>query len=331
MKRLAIVGMAKTSRHLAPWDDEDVEIWGLNEAYWGGHKGPDGLPFMKRWDRWFQMHPRWDCMREDNFNHQKHAKWLRNDPWEIDELAEIELFDGPVHPEMNGATKEQRRRTDFPIYMLEEFEDVPGCVVYPFDDVISCIPTAEENLRYFTQTLSYMLGLALLEGFDEIGIYGFEMASQTEYSYQKPCAEFWLGVELGTGVKLVLPPGCNLLGGTEILYGYEKTPGLTRMHLEISRNSYGKELEKVRKKIGEIEGRMSHINHLLKGSLTKGKREKLEQEFANLQAAHMQALIPFNVFSMAVKMRQNDILTLDGQPTRDDIKFIVPGGKGEDE
>ena len=39
-KRVAIIGMATTSRHLAPYDDDEFEIWGLNESYWGGHQGP---------------------------------------------------------------------------------------------------------------------------------------------------------------------------------------------------------------------------------------------------------------------------------------------------
>ena len=76
MKKLAIVGMAKTSRNRVPWEDPDFEIWGLNEAYFGGHKDAEGIqPFFKRWDRWFQMHPGWDWRRGegDNFNHQKHA------------------------------------------------------------------------------------------------------------------------------------------------------------------------------------------------------------------------------------------------------------------
>ena len=47
-KTVALVGMAFTSCSLAPWDDKDVEIWGLNEQHY--------YPWMKRWDRWFQLH-----------------------------------------------------------------------------------------------------------------------------------------------------------------------------------------------------------------------------------------------------------------------------------
>ncbi len=104
--------MATTSRHLAPWDDDEFEIWCLNESYWGGHFGPDKkTPFLKRADRWFQMHPSWDYFRPHNFNHLLHAEWLRNDPWTDEEKAE------PNEKEMAswGATPLQRRNANFPI------------------------------------------------------------------------------------------------------------------------------------------------------------------------------------------------------------------------
>ena len=47
-KTVAIVGLAATSCSLAPFDDLDVEIWGLNEAH--------AFPWMKRATRWFQIH-----------------------------------------------------------------------------------------------------------------------------------------------------------------------------------------------------------------------------------------------------------------------------------
>jgi len=343
MKKLAIVGMAETTRHLAPWDDEDYEIWGMNEAYFV--KGGDGIPYFKRWDRWFQMHPKWDYMKADNFNHMKHVQWITNAPWELDELAEIELLNKreetakfnddkhkiEAHPEMNGATLESRRGTDFPIYMLEQFDDIPGCVVYPFEDVIHMIPSAAEYLKYFTQSFSYMIALGLYEGFDEIHVYGIEMGSSTEYGYQKPCAEFWLGVALGMGKKLVLTPKCKLLGGTTELYGYDKTAGLTRMHLEIERNTYAQKFNEAREGLGKIEGETLHLKKLMEGSLSKGKREKYDKRLLQLDRDRSNLLIPVNVFNHGLRLRTNDIAKLDGMPTNDDIQFILPRGRGDDE
>lgn len=46
MKKIAIVGYAYTSMHLAPFNDPEWEIWGLNDLY-------NSIP---RWDRMFQLH-----------------------------------------------------------------------------------------------------------------------------------------------------------------------------------------------------------------------------------------------------------------------------------
>ena len=96
-KKVALVGMATTSRHLTPWDDDDFEIWTLNESYYGKHQDPDGTPYVKRIDRHFQMHPSWDYMRPNNFNHPRHPQWLTNEPWTPEEIRARGDTDVPLH------------------------------------------------------------------------------------------------------------------------------------------------------------------------------------------------------------------------------------------
>src|SRR3990172_9236300 len=48
--KVCIVGYAENSRHLAWWDDQDCEIWGVNQLD----------RFIPRADRWFQIHKDWD-------------------------------------------------------------------------------------------------------------------------------------------------------------------------------------------------------------------------------------------------------------------------------
>lgn len=230
--KVAIVGMAATSRHMAPWDDPTVEIWALNESYHPKNVGPDKLAYMKRWTRWFQMHPGWDYWRDHNFNDEDHPKWLRNE----------------------GGN---RRREDFPIYMLEEDDGVPGSVRYPIEQIAGGFELEAsngQNVCYFTNTFGLMLALAVWMKFSEIQVYGFEMASETEYSQQKPNAEFWLGITIGRGIRLVLPKNCELLGEKVPLYGYEKVPGITFMHLEIRRNAAGRKGQEYQAELNRILG-----------------------------------------------------------------------------
>jgi hypothetical protein len=324
--KVAIVGMATTSRHLAPWDDEDFEIWCLNESYWGGHVGPDKKPFLKRADRWFQMHPDWDYFRPHNFNHPLHPQWLRNDPWTPEELEH------PESPEFKswGATREQRRRTDFPIYMLKVDDRIPGSTLYPMTDILeSCGPNAD-MAKWFTNSYAFMAALAIFFEFEEIHYYGFEMSSEEEYGNQRPCAVFWNGVAVGKGIKLVEPPGCKLMGQYDVLYGYDKIPGITKMHLEIEKNAYGKETQKIGADLERIRGEKERVTKELKvaaKSKQQGRINRHKQELEELLNREVQATIALNSMNSALQVVQKHIRDLDGLPSPADIKLIPLSGK----
>jgi len=72
--KVAIVGFADGHRHLAPFDDPEWEIWGLNRL----HQVMPG----KRWDRWFEIH---DV-----------GMYLGEKPDE-EHLAFLRTFPGPVY------------------------------------------------------------------------------------------------------------------------------------------------------------------------------------------------------------------------------------------
>ena len=180
-KTVAIVGMSATSCSLAPFNEpkEDVEIWCLNEAH-AFHQ------WMKRADRWFQIHEteswhRYIAKRDV----RGHADWLRANP------------------------------LDIPIYMQYQRDDVPKSVGYPLHEIVDRVFKGfwkgEDKVKYFTSTLAYMLGVAELEDFERVEIYGFELADEIEYVQQKACAEFWIGYLLGKGVEIYTPENCQIL------------------------------------------------------------------------------------------------------------------------
>ena len=99
---------------------------------------------------------------------------------------------------------------------------------YPLDEIIEFFGT-----DFFTNTIDYMLALAIYEGATEINIYGVAMSTSVEYQYQRPGLHFWIGYAMGKGIKVrVKGKDCTLLradlGRYEImrpqnglLYGYE--------------------------------------------------------------------------------------------------------------
>jgi hypothetical protein len=60
-----------------------------------------------------------------------------------------------------------------------------------------------------------------MEGATHIGVWGVDMAVDSEYFYQRPSCEFALGAAFGLGIKLYIPAEADLLKTTH-LYGFEE-------------------------------------------------------------------------------------------------------------
>lgn len=218
-KTVAMVGLAPTSCSLAPFEDKDVEIWALNEA----HAFPQWLT---RWDRWFQIHDskswkRYIAKRDV----RGHYDWLKRYHY-----GEFESRQQPKEHEwqdLSDVTKDNQLLVDGeweklkPIYLQYWKSDIPNSIGYPIQEVSAfAFPDfrrGDSKVKYFTSTLAYMFGIALLEGVGRIEIYGFELADDIEYVKQKACAEFWIGLALGRGVEVYTPPNSQILYST--LYG----------------------------------------------------------------------------------------------------------------
>jgi hypothetical protein len=97
-------------------------------------------------------------------------------------------------------------RFPLPVYMQQHYPDVTPSVPFPKAEVEEDCGT-----QYFTSSIAWMLGLALLEGFEEIHVYGVDMAQETEYFEQRPACEFLLGMAAGRGVKIHVPKTSDLM------------------------------------------------------------------------------------------------------------------------
>lgn len=74
--------------------------------------------------------------------------------------------------------------------------------------------------NYFTNTVSWQIAHAMLEGATTIGLFGVDMAHNSEYGHQRPSCEYFCGLARGLGIELVIPDECDLLK-TGRLYGVE--------------------------------------------------------------------------------------------------------------
>lgn len=105
-------------------------------------------------------------------------------------------------------------RIGCPVYVIEPMPDLEHATEYPLDAII------DQYGGYFVCSSAYMLALAIYEGFEEIHLYGIDMAVTSEYFFQRPCVEYWIGIARGKGIKVVLPDNCPLCRSW-YLYGYD--------------------------------------------------------------------------------------------------------------
>lgn len=193
-KRVAIVGFCETSRNAVPYDDPEMEIWGLNRGYM----------FMPRADRWFEMHGQ-NIYTAQERRPGRHLEWLNN-------------FGGPVY--MHQQFDDVKTCVVFP---LQALADDVGHEVLRLGRIEEGKWVDQEAVRdtcgepYLSSSIAYEIALAIYERFEEIYLYGIDLNTESEYAWQKPGVEFLLGVAAGRGIKVYLPDNCPLLKGT--LYG----------------------------------------------------------------------------------------------------------------
>jgi hypothetical protein len=184
MKRVAIVGGAKSSRYLAPFSDSTIEIWSLNDMI-------EALPSCRP-SRWFEMH-RPDAIRA-----------YRPEWGYLAKLASLPC----------------------PVYMCEAMPEIPNSRTYPLDQMISLYG------GYFTNSVAYMLAMAISEGYEEIHLYGVEMSVSSEYILERPSVEYFVGLARGMGIKVYIPEISTLNHGYW-LYGYDEANEVAAVRMEV--------------------------------------------------------------------------------------------------
>ena len=184
-RKVAIIGTAEPHWRAAPFHDKSWEIWTCGGVF-------QSAP---RTDRHFEIHAKSETCKGWGGSAQQEAE-ARATYWAW--LAER----GPA------------------AVLQKSTNDAPNASVYPLESVLEAFSDG-----YFTNSISYMIALALLEGVDEIGLWGIDMALSgdglaDEYGLQRPSVEFYLGIACGRGITVHLPPETTLLKARK-LYGFQ--------------------------------------------------------------------------------------------------------------
>lgn len=109
-----------------------------------------------------------------------------------------------------------------PVYMQDFIDIVPNSIPYPREAIkaefeLGCM----NGVLYATNTISWMILLAIYLGYEDLNLFGVHMAHQSEYGYQQPSCSWALGIAQGRGCSIWLPKESTLLHA-RYEYGYDE-------------------------------------------------------------------------------------------------------------
>ena len=175
-----------------------------------------------------------------------------------------------MHPERYWKSDEvisRLRGFDGPVYMIDRVPEIPNSVRYPIERAREefYIPAMGDDL-YVTNSITWIMMLAYLEGYEEFYLYGVHMEMNSEYGYQKPGCEYLIGYLQAKGKKVVIGEGSPILK-TPYLYGYKEPEILPRLNedqagLRQGLNELKAQLDTARRKYQQQEGAIEYITQL---------------------------------------------------------------------
>jgi hypothetical protein len=248
--KLAICGLASTTRDFAPFDDMTWDIWSC-------HMGPEILP---RCTMSFESH-------------------------EVEEFSKPQYTDSKYYEKMCKAEPPW----NIPILMRKHFDEIPNSYPYPIDEIV------KQFGRYFTNSITYLIALAIRQRYSEIALYGVEMEHGSEYIDQARSVVHFIGIAAGMGIKVLIPPVCQLMKN-RWLYGFEtdqKDQDCQRIEkyrddLQQQAGQFGAQMNAMQTTVVKIEGNIQELERM-HAALPDFEKEKIEERLNLLRQESLQA------------------------------------------
>ena len=204
MKTVRILGAARNSSKFAEPVPDCVEVWLSNNPTTTLLRSKQAI---KYWTRWFNLHSK---------------AWINS-----------------VYP--SGYHYYQNKADGRPVYLLKKQEDIPTSVAFPREAIQAKFATAKGPNRYFTCSVCWLIAFAILEGFERIELWGFELRGSkpgNAYMWERPCVAYWIQAARDAGIDVwyqseierlyetgqMIPGDPDTYDGR--LYGYSTKPEL---------------------------------------------------------------------------------------------------------
>src|SRR6266550_661344 len=173
------------------FNQNDLEVWGVN-----CQRLEAVLP---RWDRMFNIH-KYDLLKAYGYPLWKDMDWHKDHP-------------------------------DTLFYTADRWPDgrMTTAHIFPRYEIAASFPTCRND--YHVNSCDWLLAYAVHKQFEEIRLHGFTLARDgaSEQMSARACAEYWMGVAEGRGIKIILGKDSDLchpyhLVRSDRVYGYDDCP-----------------------------------------------------------------------------------------------------------
>jgi hypothetical protein len=171
------------------------ELWSCNNLY-------KGFPDVK-FSRWYELHT---IEREGQKYKRRGISYypISSDQevrWYLQEIDELKI----------------------PTFMQKKWSIIKHSKEFPFDKI------REKWGDYFGCSFTWMLAQAIMEGADEIALFGMNFGAQ-EYYYQRPSLEYMIGIARGMGIPVTIGLESQLLKAPYIYAIGEDTDLIYMLH-----------------------------------------------------------------------------------------------------
>jgi hypothetical protein len=140
---------------------------------------------------------------------------------------------------------------------------------YPLQEIIK-----KYNSSFFTNSISYMIALALYENASSIKVYGVDLDCEEEYAFERPSVAYWIGFARGISVEVEV---ASNMDKPLFLYAFEDSNHLTTKLVDRMEMSYkmaqkcreNNEIEKAHQYLGQYSDCKHWIAELGQNALLK--------------------------------------------------------------
>jgi len=114
-----------------------------------------------------------------------------------------------------------------PIYLHEANSDIPSSIAFPREQIQATFSTDGTPFKFFTCSVAWQIAFAIVEKFERIELWGFQLRREHQYDHERPCFFYWVEQARARGIEVYIPPDVEITEAGDPatyvgpLYGYE--------------------------------------------------------------------------------------------------------------